>query len=113
MRLYEFANTDPLVPKLIAVADQLKSELEDASIADGMSVDKFLEYLQKYDIVIDKIDLYNMIKKPPLDHIIDNIQGDEMVFKGQESAVDAAAPDPEKKVVKAMADKARKHSGIK
>lgn len=107
MRLYEFANTDPLIPKLIAVSDQLKVDLSNDKVdPDSFTVSQFLTYLQKYDITLDKLDLYNMIKKPPLNHLIDNIQGDHIVFKGFESP---EVPDDEaNKIVKSMADKARK-----
>ena len=104
MRLYEFV--DPLIPKLIAVSDQLKSDLADMKAdADGTTVDQFLQYLQKYDITLSPDDLYNMIKKPPLNKLISNIEGDTIVFKGNEQP---EAPDDEKQdVVKSMADHAR------
>lgn len=108
MRLYEFANTNTLVPKLIAVSDQLQHDLEDQSADSEMTVSQLLKYFQKYDINLDKIDLYNMIKKPPLDKLIDNIQGEKVIFKGF-SSPDAPAPDTDEaqKIVKSMADKAR------
>lgn len=107
MRLYEFEAVDPLIPKLVAVSDQLISDFSDDELQSGMSVDDLLTYFQKYDIVLDKMDLFNMIKKPPLKNIIDNIQNDKVVFKGSE---DQAMPDKDdnKEVVAAMAAKAAK-----
>jgi len=48
-----------------------------------------------------------MIKKPPLKNSIENIQGDQVIFKGQKTPV---KPEEEesKKVVKQMAQKAMK-----
>lgn len=104
MRLFEFAGPDPLVTKLVAVSDQLKTELDQDQTKTNMSVNQFLEYLRKYDITLDKADLYNMIKKPPLKNIIDNIQGDNIIFKG--FAEPEMPDDQQKSVVQQMAKKA-------
>lgn len=102
MRLFEFA--DPIITKLVAISDQLKTDLNQDQSKTNMSVDQFLEYLQKYDINIDQADLYNMIKKPPLKNIIDNIQGDNIVFKG--FAEPEMPDDQQQKVVQQMAKSA-------
>lgn len=107
MRLYEFVNTDTLVTKLVAVSDQLKTDLEDQTVDSEMSVTEFLNYLQKYDITLDKLDLYNMIKKQPLKNLIKNIQGEKIIFKGMSSSDDEQDSDEQQKIVKSMADKAR------
>lgn len=104
MRLYEFADVNPLITKLVAVSDQLKTDLTQDQTKTNMSVDEFLQYLQKYDITIDQADLFNMIKKPPLKNIIDNIQGDNIVFKG--FAEPEIPDDQQEKVVQQMAKKA-------
>ena len=108
MRLYEFVNTDSLVTKLVAVSDQLQSDLAEKRADTEMTVDQLLKYFQKYNITLDKLDLYNMIKKPPLKNLIDNIQGDHIVFKG--FAGPEASPDKSEneKTVKAMAANAAK-----
>lgn len=105
MRLYEFAQ-DPLIPKLVAVSDQLKSDLDDGSVQPDMSLEGFIKYLQQYGITLDPNDLYNMIKNPPLNQLISNIKGDQVVFKGY-GTVDEPE-DEKKKVVKQMANKAMK-----
>ncbi len=48
-----------------------------------------------------------MIKKPPLKNKISNIQGDKVIFKGQETPVEPEEEES-KKVVKQMAQKAMK-----
>ena len=102
MRLYEFAGPDPMVTKLVAVGDQLKSDLEKGEADPNMSVPDFLQYLKKYDIIYDKTDLYDMIKQLPLKNLISNIQGDKIVFKG--FGTPEAPPEEEsKKVVAGMA----------
>ena len=104
MRLYEFAQS-PLIPKLIAVSDQLKSDLDDGTIQPEMSLQEFIEYLQAFDITLDPNDLYNMIKNPPLNKLISNIKGDQVIFKGF-GTLDQPE-DEKKKVVKQMAKSAQ------
>ena len=103
MRLYEFA--DPMITKLVAIADQLKSDLEQGEADPNMSVPDFLQYLKKYDIIYDKTDLYDMIKKLPLKNLISNIQGDKIVFKGF-GTPEAPPEDESQGIVAGMAKKA-------
>lgn len=105
MRLYEFAGPDPMVTKLVAVSDQLKADLENGKADPNMSLPDFLQYLKKFDIIVDKTDLYDMIKKLPLKNLITNIQGDKIIFKG--FGTPEAPPEEEsKKVVAGMAQQA-------
>jgi len=106
MRLYEFAN--PIITRLVAISDQLKNDLEQKEVGVEMSTDQLLDYLASYDIVVDKQDLYNMIKKPPLNNVISNIQGDSVVFKGYEDSDNFEPTGDSEKVVAKMADKANK-----
>jgi hypothetical protein len=105
MRLYEF--TDPLIPRLMAVAGQLQHDLETQEVDGQMTVDQLLQYLSQYDIVVDVNDLYNMIKNPPLNKVISNIQGDQVIFKGQEEGTGVSSDQTQnQQVVAQMADKA-------
>lgn len=103
MRLYEFA--DPMITKLVAITDQLKSDLEKGEADPNMSVPDFLQYLKKYDIIYDKTDLYDMIKTLPLKNLISNIQGDNIVFKGF-GTPEAPPEDESQSIVAGMAKKA-------
>ena len=95
MRLFEFDDPGSLVTKLIAVSDQLHTDLDNKKTQADMTVDKLLSYFQKYDI-----------KKPPLNQLISNIQGDKVIFKGSE---EPELPDDQKKdTVAAMAKRAMK-----
>lgn len=93
MRLFEFADNDPLRVKLVAVASQLKSRISDTNTKEPMSTDALIELLAQNDIEVDKSDLYDMVKKEPLSNIIQNINGHEVLFKGQTSN-DAGDLDP-------------------
>lgn len=106
MRLYEFA--DPIVTRLVAITDQLKTDLETNEVGPEMTTDQLLDYFAKYDIVVDVTDLYNMIQKPPLKNVISNIQGDNVVFKGYETPNEVEPQNDSDKVVAQMANKANK-----
>ncbi len=110
MFLFEFDQDRALVSKIVTLTSQLEQDLEDGNIGPGFTVDQLLDYFQKYDVILDVNDLYNMIKVPPLKTVIKNIQGDEVVFVGQEESkktYDAPAGD-EKKTVAQMAKRAMK-----
>lgn len=109
MRLYEFEDANPLAVKIVTVADQIKSDIDEKDITYNWDVDTLLKYFRKYGITLDKNDLFNMIQKPPLKNLIRNIEGDKVVFKNQQ---DIDAPDmPQdqgEKIVNTMAKKALK-----
>ena len=109
MRLFEFDSDPGTSAKLVAVTDQLKTDLENNKLNFGMTTDQLLDYFQEYNIILDVSDLYNMIQVPPLKQVITNIQGDKVVFKGQSD--DSENPNQEseqEKVVAQMAKRAMK-----
>jgi hypothetical protein len=106
MFLSEIAEPDPKITRLVTIVDQLKTDVDNGKIKPDWTVNQLLSYFRKYDIIIDKNDLYKMIKKPPLKNAISNIQGDKVIFKGQESEkadVKPTTPDDQKKIVAQMA----------
>lgn len=105
MRLFEFVGDDPLRVKLVAIVDQLKDKYLHAN--KPMSVDAFIQLMNSNDISVDISDLRDMITKEPLVNIIDDIKGDEIIFKGQK--VDGKKPmsvDDAEKTVAKMAQRA-------
>jgi len=108
MRLFEFDQDSATVTKLVALTRQLQQGLDQGEIPPDFSVDDLLNYFQKYNLILDKNDLYNMIKVPPLKSVITNIQGDKITFKGQPESPNAepAQADDQKKVVAQMAQNA-------
>jgi hypothetical protein len=106
MFLSEIAEPDPKITRLVTIVNQLKTDVDNGKIKSDWTVDQLLNYFRKYDIIIDKNDLYKMIKKPPLKNAISNIQGDKLVFKGQEGEtpdIESTTPDDQKKIVAQMA----------
>jgi hypothetical protein len=101
MRLFEFSDADPLRVKLVAVVNQL------ATSTEPMTTDEFLTVLNKNGISLDKADLFDMVKKDPLANIIDNINDNQVIFKGQENDTEGQeqGPDENEKIRQQMASK--------
>ena len=106
--MFLFELEDPEVVKFAAIVSQLKSELDNNNIDPSWTTDKLIDYFQQNGINLDITDLYDMIQKPPLNMLISNIQGDDIVFKGEEA--DTANPDETQSqaVVDQMAQSAMK-----
>jgi hypothetical protein len=107
MRLFEFAQDDPLRVKLSVVASKLKSNSEYAKTP--ITTQDFVAMLQKQGLPIEESDIYDLIKKEPLSNIIDSIEQGHVIFKGQQKPAGGASnqqgPDQNEKTIKAMAKK--------
>jgi hypothetical protein len=109
MRLFEFQLDDPLRVKLVAATNQLKSKMEEANANEPMSTTAFLSLLRdKFDITIDKSDIYDMIKKDPLRNIIGAIEDDKIIFKGMARSKPETPNDDSEQIVAKMAKRAMK-----
>ena len=95
------------IAKIVIATDQLKSDAEKGKLKNW-DVDKLLDYFQKYDIILDRSDLYDMIKKAPMKDLISNIRKDEIVWQGEKSDELLTKPDEAETTVKSMAKKAMK-----
>lgn len=108
MKLFELDLDRTQAAQLVVIANQLQVMLDENPNLK-FTVDKLLSYLYDYDIIVDVIDLYTMIKQPPLDGIIDNIQGKDVIFVGQNKPKEKIqTPEPTDKTVKQMASRALK-----
>ena len=103
MRLFEFAQDDPLRVKLTAVSSQLESRFKNQD--QPLPLDFFLDILRKNDIAVDEEDIYDIIKKEPLVNIIDSIEGGNVIFKGQSGSNPEEGPDENQKTLQSMASK--------
>lgn len=100
MRLFEFADDDPLRVKLAGVATQLKSNSN-----EPMPLDEFIEILRSNGVSIDEGDIFDIIKKEPLVNIIQDIEDKQVVFKGQNGEFEEPGPDENEKIRQSMASK--------
>jgi hypothetical protein len=106
MLLYEFSDDDPLRVKLTAVTSQLKSRMDDKNSKEPMSTNALLNILNGEGISLSKSDLFDMIKKDPLKNIIQNINNDEVIFKGHTHDNEVIDHDAAEKTVQQMAKRA-------
>jgi hypothetical protein len=109
MLLYELDIPKSLLVKLVAITSQLKSEIDQGKQKEEWTVGELLALYRANGIILDQSDLYDMIKEPPLNKTISNIQGSLVKFKGHGDGgdVDAAGQDS-KDTVKKMAKDAMK-----
>lgn len=106
MLLFEL-ESNPLDIKLAATTSQLKSDIDSGKRSKEITTDELLKFYKGNDIIIDKSDLFDLIQTAPLNKIIANIQGDKVIFKGQETSQEVK-PDENKKIVAKMAKQAMK-----
>ena len=106
MRLYEFAEDDPLRVNLAAITNQLKERTRRTS--SPLTTDELLEFLRSKGIVLDKPDLYDIVNKEPLSNIIKSVNKDVVTFVGQSEQDTEIKPTPDEgqKIRQQMASKA-------
>lgn len=113
MRLFELV-TDPQLVRLIAATDQLKTALDNGQITKNITVQQLKDFFKRVSngqLILSNSDLYNLIQNRPLNTVISNIQGDEVVFKGLTPTQKTEPPPPpeqSKDVVDKMAQNAMK-----
>lgn len=105
MRLFELDDQNALATKILVAIDQLKNDVNKGAVQPNWSVEDLLAYFEKYGIILDPTDLYNMVKQKPLKDIITNIQGDKVVFKGSANSTELPL-DQSQEVVAQMAQSA-------
>ena len=109
MFLFEFDSDSALISKIVALTNQLKQDLDDGEPEEDFTVDQLLDYFQKYDVILDVHDLYNMIKVPPMKGLIKNIKGDKVIFKGHDDEMQTSRDaNNSKRTVSQMAKRAMK-----
>jgi len=87
MFLFELDSPDPDTVKLVAVVNQLKDSINKGQEKADWTEEEFLSYLSDFGLNLSIDSLYDMIKKPPLNKVISNIQAGNVIFVGQESGV--------------------------
>jgi len=107
MLLFEITEPDPIVVKLVATTSQLKSDIDNGEVKPNWTVDELLRYYNDNGLVLSRDDLYDMIKNPPLNKTIANIQGNDVIFVGKEPPK-PNEPSEDEKIVQQMAQNAMK-----
>jgi len=98
----------PDVQKLAALSQFLLSRAQDTAGIKKISVPAFIKLAANQGISLTKDSLMDLSTRPPLNSLIQNIEGDEVIFKGDESATDTMTVDQARQTVDTMAKRAAK-----
>lgn len=108
MLIREFNDNAIDVQKLVALSQFLLARAEDTASQKKISVDAFLKLAANQGISLTRDSLIDMSTKSPLNNLIQDIQDDTIVFKGDESAAPTMTVDQARKTVDSMAKRATK-----
>jgi hypothetical protein len=111
MKLYEFDSDIDEETILSGVVGQIYNRSRDTGFDKPYSLKVILDALSKRGINIDRDLFIKMIEKPPLDNIIHDIRGDNVIFKGMSDDQDGEEQDADKQAntLEKMADRAGKN----
>jgi hypothetical protein len=115
MLIREVAGADAQAPRLMALAEFLRSRAQDQAVEPRISRDAFLKLAANLGMSVTSDQLKNMIQQPPLSGIIQDVTGTddldgsgEVIFRGAETGGDddVMTPDMAKQTVDSMAKRA-------
>lgn len=108
MRLFEFEQPQPSpdAEKLAALSQFLLARADDTGAQKKISVDAFLKLANNQGISLTRDQLIDMSQQPPLNNLIQNVEGEEVIFKGDETAPDTMSVDQARATVDRMAKRA-------
>jgi hypothetical protein len=105
MRLFEF-ETSLDTQKLVALGEFLLARATDTDAQKKISVATFLQLANSQGISLSQDQLTTMAQQPPLSNIIQDIQDNEIVFKGSEEPAPNMTVDQAQQTVDRMAKRA-------
>lgn len=103
--MFLFELDDPKIGKYAVAIDSIKNDLDSGKISGEWSADQVLKYLEDYDIVDIDID---DLKKPPFNKVINKVEDDIVTWRGSGELSPEEMQNQSDKVVKQMADRAKK-----
>jgi len=107
MLIREFAGDATQGARLAALAQFLVSRAEDKSAPKKISSTAFVNLANSMSIPITLQQLPQLIAQPPLSEIIDSIENDEILFRGDlEKVSDTLTVDQARNTVDSMAKRA-------
>lgn len=105
MRISELA-VSPDVQKLQAVTQFLINRAKDTDAQKKISVDAYLKLANNMGISLTRDQLIDLSQKEPLSNMIQNVQGEEVVFMGDEEPMDTMSVNQAQATVDSMAKRA-------
>lgn len=111
MRITEVENKGNLDSgQLEALSQFLIGRSDDTGAQKQISVPAFIQLADNMGISLTKDSLIQMSQQPPLNALIDNIQDDQVIFKGSDIPNTEMSTDQARDVVDKMAQRAMKKS---
>jgi hypothetical protein len=92
--------------KLAAIGQFLLKRAEDTAAKKKISVDAFIQLANQNGINLTADRLNTLIQKDPLKNIIANIEGNDIIFQGQDQVSNTMSVDQARKTVDSMAKRA-------
>jgi uncharacterized protein HemY len=86
MKLFEVTVLSKDSEELAALTQFLLSRADDTGSRKKISVAAFLKIAADMGISFTRDQLLNQVSQPPLNNLIANVEGDEIVFKGDDTA---------------------------
>jgi hypothetical protein len=97
VRLYEFAsdipNTDALATKFTAIISQFKKRLDDTNTDEPTMIQSLVNLLNQHGLDTDEEQIRALAGKPPLNNLISNIQGDQVVWVDHDTSSEQDVQD--------------------
>jgi hypothetical protein len=106
MRLVEFDTSTIDTEELIALSQFLLARAEDTGAEKRISVSAFLKIAGDMGISFTKDQLLSQASLPPLNNLIANVEGDEIIFKGNETPDTTMSVSNAQNVVNTMSKRA-------
>lgn len=97
--------------KLVGIINQIYGRITDTGTHKPYSLKSLLTTLSNQGITLSPYQFREMIKTPPLNNLIANVKGDDVIFKGQtdvDDNSDVEAPDATTDTLDKMSKRAAK-----
>jgi hypothetical protein len=105
----DFEKNNPLRVATVAALSRVKAEIEDTAYNGEYKVDALLKALRDNGVRMNHEELIKVSKKEPWSNIIANIEGDNVIFKGDpDSDSSNTQPDQTSSTMDKMAKRAAK-----
>lgn len=106
MKLVEVTVLPGESEQLAALTKFLLSRAEESGSRKKISVPAFLQIAADMGISFTRDQLLNQVSQPPLNNLISNVEGDEIIFKGEETADTTMSVPKAQSVVDKMSKRA-------
>lgn len=113
MRLYEFVDElESIKVKLIGLLKQYQGRIGDTGASKPASLTAILNLLASEGINLSPEEFRKMSLDSPINNVISNIQGDNVIFKGQTNSPEPLDQEESEKIIDKMSKRATNKTGL-